>query len=187
MLKKIDFRIKGVCTLIVHNGMLADPLYPFTKQIKTISSKRKKTDQDYQDLADLEWRGGLYLNDKLHPIMPGANIQAMLIEGAKKDKRGNDFKAGVFVEEDPEIIYDGPKDIEELAKNKNFSLRAPVVINNSRIIRTRPCFPNWELEFTVSYNTTILNADDVKQALEKGGRQAGLGTWTPMHGRFEIV
>jgi len=51
-------------SLIMHNGQTADPLNPFSKAMKEISSKRKKTDTDYEAMANIEYRAGLYLNKK---------------------------------------------------------------------------------------------------------------------------
>ena len=42
-------------SLIMHNGQTADPLNPFSKAMKEISGKRKKTDTDYEAMANIEF------------------------------------------------------------------------------------------------------------------------------------
>ena len=39
----------------------------FAKAMKAITSKRKKTDEDYIELARLEFFGGLYADDQGRP------------------------------------------------------------------------------------------------------------------------
>ena len=44
----IKFRIIGSQPVMMHNGRLANPLDPYTKACKRISSKTKKSDEDYE-------------------------------------------------------------------------------------------------------------------------------------------
>lgn len=187
MHKTVKYKIKGVVPLIVHNGQLCDPLNEYAKALKQVSSKKKKTDDDYLEMARIEWYGGLYLNDKRQPIMPGVNVEAMLIDAAKKSKKGMDFKAAIFVDEDPLIEHKGPKDIDKLHEDKRFVLRAPVVVGQARVMRTRPWFQEWEMQFSVKFLPDILNQSDVDTAVQTAGRIIGMGTWNPRHGRFEVV
>jgi len=43
----------------MHNGQLADPMNRFTKAIKEITGKRKKSDSDHMEISHLEFLGSL--------------------------------------------------------------------------------------------------------------------------------
>ena len=75
-------------SLIMHSGQTADPLNHFTKALKEISSKRKKTDADFEAMANIEYQAGLYLNKNREVIIPSRVLESVLVEGAKKSKEG---------------------------------------------------------------------------------------------------
>ena len=182
------FRIEGIAPLIMHNGQTRDPLNPFSKAMKSITSKRKKTDEDYKTLSDLEWKAGLYVNEEKKVIIPAINLEACIINGAKKSKLGESFKAALYVEGDAILDYDGPKDISALEKDMNHRLTVGVKVNRgSAIMRTRPIFKTWAVTFTVSYADDVINPEQIISAIKDAGRLVGLGDWTPRHGRFVLV
>ncbi len=189
MYKKLSFSITGISPLICHNGQLSDPLNQFAKALKAVSGKRKKTDADYEEMSRIEWFGGLYLDENKRPVVPGVNIEAMLVAAGKKVKLGEAFKAGLLSDSDWPIEYEGPKDAEELFKKGGikFTDRRGVVIGQSRIVRTRPTFRKWGLTFTVDYLPELLNEGNVKEAVATAGRIIGLCDFTPKYGRFEIT
>lgn len=187
MLQTIKARIEGVAPLIMHNGQTRDPMNAYSKAIKEISSKRKKTDEDYKEMADLEWEAGLYVNERHEIIVPGFNLEACIVEGAKKSKLGQQFKAGFFIEKDPVLEYDGPRGIEKMKKDDHFRLVAGVRIGQAAIMRTRPRFNKWSLEFELQYFDDVVNIGDIKKAIEDAGRLCGLCDWTPRFGRFVLT
>ena len=85
--RTIRFRITGVAPLVMHNGQLANPLNPFAKALSRVSGKRKKTEADYEELARIEFLGGLYVGDD-GPCIPGEVIEGALFRAAKKMRRG---------------------------------------------------------------------------------------------------
>jgi hypothetical protein len=155
------------------------------KDIKKISSKRKKVDADHEMLGRLEFLGSLYLNDT-GPIIPAENIEAAIVEGAKKVRRGPDAKAGLFVLEHAQLEYNGPRNPDELWEDKSFRCRAGVKVQKSRVIRTRPIFRQWSVGVQIQYEDTVLNGSDVHEFLQKAGQLVGLGDWRPRYGRFNI-
>ena len=79
----ITYRLTSDCPMLMHNGQTADPLNHWSKSMKQVSGKRKKTDADYEELAKIEFFAALYI-DKTGPIIPSANIDSMLVNAAKK-------------------------------------------------------------------------------------------------------
>lgn len=185
MLEKYACKITGVAPLILHNGLLADPLNYYAKEMKKISGKRNKTEADMEALARFEWHGSLYLSGgKI--CLPGEMIEAHLVEAAKKQKKGQQAKAGLFCDGEFLLIYDGPSDIEALWKDKTFRLTAGVKVQRNRIMRTRPIFSNWTVAVETHYNPTQLNRDEVRECFRIGGETIGLGDWRPRFGRYVV-
>src|SRR5512144_1137486 len=106
-----------VCTgtkpLLLHNVQLASPLNPYAKELKSLNSKRVKTDEDRLAIARVEFEGSLYFEDGVGPYIPGQNVLASLIEGAKITRSGKKVERGVTVESfQCPLIYDGPRTVE---------------------------------------------------------------------------
>lgn len=185
--KRLVIEIEGIAPLVMHNGRLANPRDSYAKRLKEISGKRKKVDSDYEDMAQIEFEGGLYLNADSKPCIPAPVIESMLVEGAKMQRKGKAVKAGIFCpEQNYALKYKGPKTVEELWNDDRFVLEALVRVSTSRIVRTRPQFPDWSLTFDVFYNDTVLNKKDVDSILADAGQFVGLCDWRPRNGRFDV-
>jgi len=186
-MESLSFHIRGVAPLICHNSRLSDPLDEYAKAIAEVTSKRKKTMADHEEIAHREFIGSFYENEKDHPIIPSGNIERLFRDAAAKSKMGKQVQAGMIVPEDALIGYPGPKTREALWKGGKHALRASAKVGQQRVMRTRPCFRDWELEFAVFFDETILNPSAVRDFLELAGKIIGIGDWRPKHGRFEVV
>ena len=185
---KFIAQITGKNTMLMHSAALSDPLSPAAKEFKKISGKRSKTEDDHLEMARLEFLSSLYYDNDLGVYIPGENIFATLLGGAKKKKLGVKFKEAVIIDSPINVlVYDGPDDKNDLFEDKNFVNRSSVKVGQARIMRTRPQFASgWTTEFTGELQTDILDFDDLKEIAAIAGNQIGLGDWRPMHGRFEV-
>jgi len=200
MYKQIKFKLTGVSPLLMHNGQLADPLNPIVKEMKRITAKgSKKTDEDHRILSDLEWAGSLYTSEPIevsingsvqiagggHLCIPPENIEAALILGGKKSRRGDAFKCGQFVEVASKLIHGGPSIMEMLAKPGYRDIRG-VRVQRNRVMRTRPIFRQWGAEVEVQYLPSILNESHIIDAMTTVGTIIGIGDNRPKFGRFTV-
>lgn len=186
----LKFKVIGECPLLLHNARLANPLDPLVKQIKQITSKKKKTEEDQLEIFRLEWQGGLYFDEDLGPYVPGLAVEACIKEAARLQKRGKDVLRGLMVMSDKcPLKYKWPRDIDSLYANEQFVDIRSVVIGGRRTMRCRPIFREWELEAPISYDPEVLNRDDVVSFLRDAGRYIGLLEMRPRYGRFmsEVV
>lgn len=201
MYENINFTIRGTASLLLQNGKAADPLNPINKLTKPISSKRGKTDEDHELLANLEWvkyfypsedgiigieNGKVVLEGYGIPIIPGEIIESLLIEGAKKIRKGEHFKCAIISNGNWPILYKGAKTIKELFGDHNFRDMRMVSISGKRIPKCRPCFKEWSLNFNVEFLPELLNRQDVIDVLDIAGKRCGLCDYRPQHGRFVI-
>ena len=108
-MNQVKLKICGITPLITHNNQTANPLNEYSKAIKSLTSKRKKTDADHQEIARIEWEAGLYLENGV-VVMPARCIEATFLAAAKKSKDGKKWQSGAIIDEDfCEIKYNGPK------------------------------------------------------------------------------
>jgi len=63
----------------------------------------------------------------------------------------------------------------------------PVVVNRSRVMRARPRFDKWALEFMVQIVDPIISADSFGAILEAAGRYVGLCDFRPLFGLFQVT
>ena len=125
--------------------------------------------------------GGLYLDEKLEPCIPGEMLEGTILGGAKKFKQGVDVKAGLMVVGNFPLIYKGPRDPEVMWKSGSYHRTLGVIVGRNRIMRTRPMFIGWEVEFTVTFNEDLINPKDVFKFLRKSGAEVGIGDYRPSH------
>jgi len=190
--KYYDVKIKGLTPLMMHNGQLANPMNKYAKAMKEF--KGKKSEEDYGEMAEIEFNGGLYWAEKIGPYVSGESIDAMIKEGARKKKLGKVFESCVMAfsdDLDPRfpLLYEGPRDREGLYADERFvdsrMVRVPPR-TGARVLRTRPVFSDWSLKFSLQVFPCELNDSDISQALESAAMYGGLLEYRPKYGRFLV-
>jgi hypothetical protein len=202
-------RIEGVATLLMHNGRLQDRSEPATKALGAITTAMKAAKADPPDELvaaqnKMEWFGGLYHTenytvtrtdlgwDVMVPptariLIPADNLWACMVKGGSAFKLGTKLKACLLIDEDAFLIHDGPKDINELYRNNEFTLRKRAKLPSKvSVTRVRPRFNKWAADFVISLNTSEVDGEKGRQCLDNAGRMLGLGDWIPRFGRFTI-
>lgn len=181
------FRITltGTHSLLMHNTRLANPLDPIAKEMKRITSKRTKTDDDHAALAHVEFLGGLYVDDVVGPFIPGQNIERCLVDAARTTRAGKKIERGVFVETDVNPLgFTGPRKAEELWDDPAFRHIAPVKVGTSRVMRCRPKFDRWVVEAEGTHDPTVISLEELAEVATTAGLMIGLGDYRPRYGRF---
>jgi len=181
--KTVKYQWSSSAPLIMHNGQTADPTNKWSKSIKQISSKRIKTDADYEEMARLEFYAGLYLNVD-GPILPNYMIDSLIINAAKKFREGPSAKSGCLCLEHAKLEYDGPRTADELWADEKYRFSALVRVQQARVSRMRPIFQEWSVVITLQIEDSLINIARVDEWLDTAGQQIGLGDWRPVYGRF---
>lgn len=174
----------GGSPLVMHHERLADPLEDCTRAIAAISKKRNKTEADHVEIARLEFLGGMYTNGN-GPCLPAWNILRCLQDGAKRHKLGKSVLQGVYpLKDHADVLYDGPRDPDEMWKDGGFALRKTVGVQRARTMRTRPIFTDWQAELPVEVDPIVFDVDTLANVWREAGVYAGLGEMRPVYGRF---
>jgi len=184
-MKEIKCEFHGISPIILHSCQCVNPLHPISLEMKKITAKRKKTEEDIIKLSDLEWEAGLYWNDEVGVYIPAENIEATIREAAKASKLGKHFQKG-FMVKDMMVPLDIGEELskQEMCADARFRDVRPMKVQQSRVLRTRPRFNMWNLTFTAAYDEKILNFEDVVNAFEYGGQYVGLCDSRPKYGKF---
>ncbi len=184
MERTFECKIVGVTPLLMHWDISADPLSKQAQEFAKVSSIRKKTLEDHEAMARIEWDNSLYRDAKGCVCVPWENIRACIRDAAKKWKQGKDvtrelqFSAATYA-----LEYDGPKNIGKLAADPRFRDRRRVPVGNkSRVNRTRPIFHVWELTFAVSFDDDECDVKNLRKWLMRGGNRVGLCDYRPSSG-----
>lgn len=174
--------------LIVHNGLLADRDYEWTRQLSAVTGKRKKTDEDHAEVARLEWRGGLYYDAEVGPYLPGDNVRRCLLDAARLSRDGKLIERGVLrLSKLNRLEYEGPRDPEKMWADGRFTHRAMVKVTTSKVARTRPKFDGWSAVVEVTFDSTVLDRRDLLRIAEAAGQYIGIGDGRPFYGgRFTV-
>lgn len=150
-------------------------------------------------LPEVEAEAGLYINEG-RMCFPGIGVRNAIVRaasawgipgGKKKDKLSSIIAHIIVKEEWIPILETAGKPV------KNYSIDSRrAVVQRQGIIRSRPRFEDWRLDFTVIYDDEILGWEEstIRETIEKvlndAGKRIGIGDYRPSNkgwfGRFEV-
>lgn len=184
-MKNICVELKGLSPLIMHSCRSVNPLDPLVMDMKKLTSKRKKTEEDLLAISDIEWELSLYFDKDIGLYIPAENIEATVREGAKNAKKGKHVERGFNVLEMLVPLDIGEKvTLEKMKKDNRFRDVRAMRVQQSRVMRTRGRFNMWRCTFNASYDETVLSLSDIVDALEYAGKCIGLCDSRPRYGKF---
>ena len=189
-MKKLTIEIEGIVPLLLCNNRLSNPLDPEAKEHKKVSGKRKKTDEDYEWLAKHEWLMGLYVNGDGDVIIPDVMLEASITNGAKESRKGKQFQSGFMVSEPAKLKNPNTGryyKLDTIRDDPNHIDIRSVRIQRATIMRARPIFNEWSLEFDAQYDESIIDAGEIKDAIRVAGTMKAIGDYRPKFGRFRVV
>jgi len=172
-MQSVKAKIVGIAPLLMNKFEMVNP----------DEKKVKRRDEQYDPKTDAE--KALYREEGIGCYAPSTWLEASLRETGKEFKasRGRGtlkatVLASVFI--DPEKIPLNKQTYDEVDMR-------PVVIQRNRVVKGRPRFNSWELEFTINFNEDRIKKDTLRQLLEEAGATKGIGDYRPKFGRFKVV
>lgn len=198
-IKKFEITIEGITPLIMHCDKACNPLHPITKKMKEITSIRKKTDEHHLALSRIEFEAATYYDENIGIYMPSKCLQGCIKAAAKKYKLGKQTKAVILSEA---VGYPlephSKKSIEDLYQYTNKSgdhtyvFIENLVVGTARIMRTRPIFSEWKVNFALYLDPELLPENELRMILDTAGNEYGLcelrpGRATGNYGKFKIA
>jgi hypothetical protein len=185
---QLAIAFEGTTGLLQHNPRLIDSQDEITREIGRINALRKKTESDIAERDRLEWFGSLYHDQDIGVYVPAASLVRCMVDAGTAIKKGKAIRQGVAIGTDRvPLIYEGSRSLDELYGRPEFRSRLPVVVQRQRVMRMRPIFRRWRLEFDAEMDEAVLNLDEFSSIVERAGR-IGLGDARAIgYGRFSPI
>jgi len=158
------------------------------QSLLTESEKRKGIVPEPEDEA----KSRLYRDESGKIVVPAICVLATLRNAAKEykvpGKGRKTFKDYIYsgLRITPEMIPLQVPDGQDPENSWKIDIR-PVVVNKARVLRARPRFDEWALEFTVDIVDPIIRPADLRQILEAAGKYVGLLDFRPLFGLFKVT
>ena len=168
----IHVSIKGISPLLQHR--YADE--PVDLPTKRVSGKR-----DFS----AESGNALYQTPEGVIYQPSSHLERAMMKSAAKFQIGGRgkktykdlFQCAVIVS--PDIITH---------KIQNYVVdRRPVIIQRARVMRERPRFDEWGLDFQIEIFDDQVKPEVVNEVLVDCGKYVGIGDYRPKFGRFMVT
>lgn len=187
----VNLALTGKRKMLHHNGRLANPLNEHTRDLKALTSKRKKTDNDLIEIMLTEARAGCWETEQGLIGIPAAAVWRSIYDAAKAFKLGEQVKRAFF-SEDPDFVAPILIDGETVSCDAYLDDPAhidyrPAKVGTAKVMRARPCIlPGWEAKLTFELLEEVMDLRDLAPVFERAGSLVGLGDWRPNFGRYEI-
>jgi hypothetical protein len=185
-------RLTGTKPLLMARGEAANPFDKQAELIRSISQKRKKTQEDHEALAQLQFNSSMYYDSKIGPYLPVDNLWKCCQQGAAKFKESAGVKSQVMIrgligkhedEGAAALIYNGPRDLAGLYASGFAYLKMGKLPGSGKsVLTSRARFNEWAVEFVVEYDN--IETSRIMDYWHIAGRAVGIGAWRLRHGMF---
>jgi hypothetical protein len=166
-MKKIETTIEGISPLLMHKYPMKDT------DAKSKAKNQKQTEDDVESY--------LYLDHNKKLAQPSIHLISSLKKaGAKYQIPGQGKLTYKNLMGSGAVIID-PDMIPHIHQKWEID-RRPVVVQRSRIVRSRPVLNKWKLEFAIEYDDEEIAVETLKELLDFAGRRVGIGDFRPEKG-----
>jgi len=187
-LTTLTVQLVGTKPMLLHNGRLANPLDPYTRDLAAISKKRNKTDDDRLNMMSIEARGSCYETKDGLLAFPTANVWRSIYDAAKAYKLGVAVKRSLHFDDVNVPLYVDGSSVDPdkwLSYPETIDYR-PVKVGTSKTMRARPLVPaGWVTTHRFGLNEKEIDADSLVPVLHRAGSIIGVGDWRPTYGTFD--
>jgi len=190
-METLNLKLTGIAPLLINNGDMAHPLNQYTIALGKYTSKRKKVEADHEEIARLEFLGGLYWNQGEEPCLPPRMFRGMIIgkgSASRRQKLGKLAELGIRFCKNSKLTFDGPTNPMEMWEDGRF--RFDTIEKNpstgARIPKTRCIIPEWSVDIEFEVNTDFIDLETVLHFFNVAGSEIGLGDRRPVYGRFTV-
>lgn len=184
-IRKITLQVEGDSPLIMHKWDEKAKKQMLDKQMKKAVVREAKD-------PEAQYLSSLYVLDAEKKIygFPADAFKAAAVRGGKSmgvtmtDARGAFFVHGVYAEGEGRELVPLKGDV---------SMREDMVKLETGVadIRYRGQVEHWTADVVISYNASVLSAEQIVNMFNAAGFGVGLGEWRPerngMFGRFHVV
>lgn len=183
-------RIKGTGALLQNNPQTVDRFNKYAREMKKINDKKaRRTDEDYNNLRDLEVRSKLYFDEEIGVYVPQTWLADAIASNAfRVCKVSKDtIRGSLFINDDKiKLTFRDMKKVrmpEDIVRNPAFQHKMILPQGQVRLVKFFPAFHDWSFETTVEFDSTMIDPDDLTRTVEHAARYGGFGDFRPTFGR----
>lgn len=191
-IRELTYTIKGIAPLLMANPQTVDRFNPIARAMAAINAKgKRRTDDDYMEMRDLEMRAKIYWDDDLGIYVPTTWMTSALCKisftQAKISK--DNIRGGVFATTQKIALnYKGKRAIkgaEDIVKNGDFRHIMLLKQGQVKIAKTAPIFHEWSFTGGLEYDDKVIDPDTLKHLINHAAHYGGFGDFRPTFGRAE--
>lgn len=186
-MKKIKLQIEGSQPLMLNNNQVVNPFNKYTKMLKPLTAKKKKTEDDMVEIYRIQFESSLYMKGDTY-IIPLDHFWKSVCTAAKEQKMGKKFEQSFQIFED--CVLDFPEKNmtpdELYADGKCVDIRIGVLNGRSSVPVCRAIFTEWKTAVECYFDETQIDKADVIRFFEIAGLRYGVGTYRKKFGRFSV-
>jgi len=172
MMEKYNVRIEGIVPLLQHR---------FDDTAQEDPSKRRTGATDYSE----EWEKALYRMEDGTIYQPAEHIEKSMEKAAVNFQiRGKSKKTYKDLVRSALVIT--PVYIPHISQKFEIDKRR-VRVQKAGVLRHRPIFHKWQLEFELMISDEQLPGKVAQEILEYAGKRVGIGDYRPKFGLFRVV
>lgn len=186
-MQKIRLKIEGTQPLMLNNNQVVNPFNKYTKMLKPLTAKKKKTEDDMNEIYRLQFESSLYMKGDTY-IIPLDHFWKSVCTAAKEQKLGKKFEQSFQIFED--CILDFPEKSmtpSELYKDgTHVDIRVGVIGGRSSVPVCRAIFNDWSTTVECYFDESQIDKADVLRFFDIAGVRYGVGTYRKKFGRFSV-
>lgn len=184
-MKKLTFKVEGTQPLMLNNAQVVNPFNKYTVALKPLTAKKKKTEEDMEQIYKLQFESSLYIKNGVY-IIPADHFWKSVCTAAKEQKLGKKFEQSFQIYDDCVLNFP-EKDMtpaELFAEKSHVDIRDGVIMGRSRVPVCRAIFPKWSTLVEAWYDETQIDEKDIVMIFEIAGLRYGVGTYRQRFGKF---
>lgn len=189
-MQSMEITVTGIGPLLTNNPQMVDRFNEFSRQAARINAKKtKRTDDDYQELYDIEVRAKAYYDAAIGVYVPSTWVIAAIckhshsqVKVAKADIRGAVFDT----ESKIPLAYrdsDKIKSLDDLVGNLGFRQKMTLKQGQVRVVKAMPIFHDWSFKTTLEFDDKIIDPDALTRVIQHAAKYGGFGDFRPTFGR----
>lgn len=186
-MKTVKFEVKGIQPLMLNNSQVVNPFNKYTIALKPLTAKRKKTEDDMNEIYRLQFESSLYIKGDKY-IIPSDHFWKAVCTAAKEQKLGKKFEQSFQIFED--CLLDFPEKnmtpSELYDEKSHVDIRDCVIMGRSRVPACRAIFNEWSTKVECWYDETQIDKKDIVNIFNIAGMRYGVGTYRKKYGRFSV-
>lgn len=186
-MKKIKLMIEGTQPLMLNNNQCVNPFNEYTKMLKPLTAKKKKTEEDMVEIYRLQFESSLYMRDNVY-VIPSDHFWKSVCTAAKEQKLGKKFEQSFQIFED--CVLDFPEknmSPDELyADGRHVDIRIGVIGGRSSVPVCRAIFTEWKTMVECYFDENQIDKADILRFFEIAGMRYHVGTYRKKFGGFSV-